>query len=132
MLHTDPTLPLTDLPGGNAAPWPLRYADEVDAGAAFLDSWRPGWDEAIDLAELDLRLPCCCTLGQLAGGAASGYYTACRELGLDPYGQRCRELGFTVHLTPDGVAGSLADYAEYGMLTDAWRAEIERRRTLDV
>jgi hypothetical protein len=39
----------------------------VEAGAAFLDKRRPGWDRLIDLDTLDMGDPRNCVLGQLYG-----------------------------------------------------------------
>lgn len=43
-------------------------AERVAAGAAWLDTNRPGWEKGIDLGRLDISSCTRCILGQIYGG----------------------------------------------------------------
>jgi hypothetical protein len=46
--------------------------ERVAAGAAFLDEHEPGWDQRIDLDQLNIASSCRCMLGQLHGSFVEG------------------------------------------------------------
>ena len=91
-------------------------ADLVAAGAAWLDTNRPGWVADIDLDLLDMADDRNCILGQLYGNF------------------------FKSPLSPPDALSDAADYgfyvegsynldATYNALEDAWRALITARRS---
>lgn len=84
----------------------------VAAGAAFLDVLKPGWDDKIDLAKLDVRDFDNCVLGQLVGGYSSA------AVGLE--WRQASALGFAYDPDNDEITEAL--------LTRRWRKVIEGRR----
>lgn len=86
-------------------------ADRVAAGAAFLDSAAPGWDERIVTGILDIASWSRCVLGQLYGGYSRGV----EALDLDP--EEAHDLGF------DGNV-----HVDASERTQAWRDLITARR----
>jgi hypothetical protein len=86
----------------------LTIEQRVEAGASWLDQHAPGWFDVVDLGRLDVSEPECCPLGFIYGN----WWDA-----PEPIAMRA-DLGFYYR----------HDHTEYEPLTDAWRAEIERRR----
>jgi hypothetical protein len=102
--------------------------ERVGRGATWFDTERPGWWQRTDLARFDVLDPDCCPLGQEYGhfddapadvalDPAYGFYRATQWPG--PYDEISDEA---IRLTEHRIR------VEYGALTDAWRAEILRRR----
>jgi hypothetical protein len=108
----------------------------VAKGAAFLDAWRPGWFQKINVTTLDLSNTCLCVLGQLEGG----FWEACYRLGWvqrgsvvagcrpTPKGNPAHELGFN----GNGIVGAPSLNSDshqkfYRVMTDAWLKEIAVR-----
>lgn len=92
------------------------YRARVEAGMAWLDSFKPGWERDIDLATLNLRSGCDCILGQalrdLAEIGSSGYsYGLPRLPEWDAYGH-----GFVA-----------VESADYPALEAEWRTAIKAR-----
>ncbi len=85
----------------------------VVRGATLLDAQRPGWDQRISTATLDLADNCHCILGQLYGTYARG--VSAWSLGLDLHG--AEERGF--HARGGG--------SNFRKLEALWVAEIRRR-----
>lgn len=50
----------------------MDYSQRVKRGVIFLNINHPGWDEEIDLNDLNLQSSCNCVLGQLYGTYANG------------------------------------------------------------
>jgi hypothetical protein len=101
--------------------------ERVGRGATWFDTERPGWWQRTDLARFDVLDPDCCPLGQEYGH----FENAPRDIAYDP------SMGFyraTEWPTPNQISDELlrrtehAIRVEYAGLTDAWRAEVERRR----
>jgi hypothetical protein len=93
------------------------YAPFVLAGMAMLDEKLPGWDDAIDLEELDLGSTDSCIVGQLERKYDLEDHVG---LGTEAYGYRKYplELGF-----------EKAHYTQtYDGLTRAWKRQIVKRR----
>jgi hypothetical protein len=91
---------------------------QVERGSAWLDEYRPKWDEEIDLAVFDINNCDRCILGQLFGA----YYATVAKFGFSRSDEF--ELGFC---GPPG--GSEGWEKSWELLTEAWRDEIARRRT---
>jgi hypothetical protein len=95
---------------------------QVARGAALLDEKLPGWDQRIDLDNLDLGNKCNCVLGQefddddAVGPLEFGYDAGLRELfaGDD---DKAVDHGFLA-----------ADYEPHDQLTAEWRRVILARR----
>lgn len=87
--------------------------ERVQAGAELLDREEPGWEQRIDVRELDLQDACRCILGQLYGdyddGIALIHLPDEDSLGFD--------FGFNSTMTP-----------QFRTLTRAWKALIRERR----
>jgi hypothetical protein len=95
-------------------------AESVARGAALLDEKLPGWDERIDLADLQLASCYRCVLGQLFGR-----YPVPAEGGFSPYGLGIAALGIgDENPSRYGFDGRDAD-----SLTGEWRRVITQRRT---
>jgi hypothetical protein len=105
------------------------YDSNVQRGAAFLDRIAPGWEAYIDLATLNLADCLYCVFGQLVtntvvrhAGPPSGFETICFKCyhGVKRFYELSSHdvlnMGFT---TAQG---------NFPVLTDAWKAEILRRR----
>lgn len=93
-------------------------------GAAWLDQVRPGWDEYVDLTELDLADSEYCVLGQvfeddaIYADSSTGWDWATREF-RDEIGDTGERFGF------DSGNSKWVSYAE---LDQAWIELIETRR----
>lgn len=85
--------------------------ERAAAGAALLDTKRPGWAREIDCATLDIATGRWCVLGQLYGGYGTGLTVL--EIGSPSL------MGFAVS-------------NEREELNEAWREEIARRRLAEV
>lgn len=123
-----------------------EYAEKcVARGSKFLDKKLPGWDFDINLRTLDLSEGCKCVLGQLAcdivprerwadrlrEGGGKPFYSEARTF-LRITGKRERTLGFVSTVrrwnSYSLLNGEVDDAASYNELTDAWKAEVKRRR----
>ena len=95
-----------------------REQEQVEEGAAWLDEYDPGWDERINLAELELNDCKQCVVGQLFGD----YY----EFLTLTYMGKAQEVdrGFFA----DGDHDELEQEEPWARLTEAWRDEIASRR----
>jgi hypothetical protein len=93
-----------------------ELAERVERGAALLDERRPGWWDEVDVEALDLDLCSRCPLGQLWGDFESGAYRLFRG-GFHEVADMAGHHGF------DAVCDN-----HFPILTDLWRAAIERRR----
>lgn len=109
-------------------------AERVAAGAAFLDAHDPGWDQRIDLGQLDLHSPCQCVLGQLAVGLSLWsdiltHFDLRRDWERGPR-PADTDLGFNAFDSDgdDEDAALAQETEEYETLTAEWRALIEARR----
>ena len=99
----------------------------VRRGAALLDRERPGWENEINLLNLDLQSPRFCVLGQLyeefadQGFAEYGFDYAAREIPelVDDDGPQM--FGFDI-----GV--SFGTVHDYELLDEAWEVFITARR----
>lgn len=99
----------------------LPYEDRVEAGMAWLDANRPGWEGRIDLGILDLQNSHCCVLGQ----ATVGFW---ETLTVENDGAaqavdwaiRC---GFYV----TNEYGFVAPPAEWSAITETWLIKIKER-----
>lgn len=94
----------------------------VQAGVAFLDRVRPGWDEHINLGLLNVASSDCCIIGQVTN----------RELVITQDSDKAFELwarliqfGRTRGFQATTLLPSLHEYA---MLTAEWRRVITLRR----
>ena len=94
----------------------------VERGAELLDKVQPGWEDKIDLDELDLSSCSACILGQLYMDAhprtrnpVEAYDRKRAELGIDPWA--ASRYGFTTW----GIG-------TYENLTAAWRRLIQQRK----
>lgn len=99
------------------SPYQLSLAERAERGALFLDAKQPGWAAHIITDELDMGQCDMCVLGQLSDDGA-GYDDCALQLGIDPWGDEARELGF---LQYQGESGWDLDIAEH------WTAEIDKR-----
>jgi hypothetical protein len=95
------------------------YAAEVAQGAALLDRELPDWPAKVDPRRLDQGFADACVLSQLYGDYDFGLDALC-PLGADPdrwavaHGYCCD--------------ADVARSQEWTQLTDAWQAELARRR----
>ena len=90
----------------------------VDRGAAFLDEKLPGWEDQIDLEQLDLSSRCNCVLGQL--------YKRPRERNTwHRYDRGLNALGIE---TPSKYGFTIWGSGTFEGLDRAWRRLIELRR----
>lgn len=89
---------------------PTIEEGRVTRGAAWLDENYPGWVDRIDLGALDMANECWCVVGQ--ANPNGDYYQAMDDQWLDEW-----HLGFTLLFGDD-----------WGLLTEAWKTEIRRRR----
>ena len=117
----------------------ISYAKAaVKRGVKALDKGRPGWEEEIDLTQLDLSSPSFCMLGQIYGDFSYG----------------CSALSEAARLAKEIEVGDLDGPARYGfewpeaansegsgvgyvqpyysLLTELWTTVIEQRRQKDV
>jgi hypothetical protein len=105
----------------------LYRAEQVTAGAAYLDTSFPGWVDLIDLDILRLINPRNCVLGQLYGTFFRAPLVGERDDAVLTE-QVTDPLGFDIHYqfrTKDGVP----DFSDkYYLLTATWKALIEGRR----
>jgi len=91
----------------------MALVDKVDRGAMLLDALEPGWEQQINVDELDLMHDQDCVLGQLYESYANGLEN------LGPIVQEYPvEFGFTK------AAGSQRGFAT---LTRLWKKSIEER-----
>lgn len=100
-------------------------------GAAFLDQKHPGWWDRINVGSLSIASTCQCVVGQLYAGRATDYGYDMDDdayvMGLlDLFGEDIADEMAVYH--GFDAWGRLDDHYGYGELTDAWRAEITRRR----
>lgn len=89
----------------------------VEAGAAYLDVYYPGWEHRIDVKTLMLSSYDKCVLGQLYDGYGAGTSVLCIEDEVAIYGNG--ELG-----QHKGLGFNANTEREYGQLTKLWRAKI--------
>jgi len=94
----------------------MSVRTRVERGATWLDKQyanakTPWWDQ-VRLDSLDLRSNDACVLGQLEGDYSKGL---CRLFMYEP--------------APYGFNNRWVGLLEYGMLTRAWKREIEVRRS---
>ncbi len=89
----------------------------VLAGAAFLDSVRPGWQKGINLTTLNLGCGRNCIVAQLFGS----YEVGCRAWGIRAQSTEATQLGFNA----DDKEGDTA--LTFVELTAQWRELIENR-----
>lgn len=103
-------------------------ATRVAAGAAVLDIAAPGWDDKINVDQLDLSDTCNCVLGQLA----DDYDIGIGKLSLE--NPQAVALGFLdIQDTQDGHRFDWDSRdRSYRKLTAAWRKLIEARRSARV
>jgi len=97
-------------------------SDRVAAGARLLDRDRPGWAHHIDPERLDMTTAHDDVLGQLDGDFQAGLdqLVACEARApARPYTWAARH-GFDLPID--------AGRGDYAQLTEAWRAELARRR----
>jgi hypothetical protein len=103
------------------------FEDRVAKGAALLDEHRPGWARLVALNRLAMETCDQCILGQVCGD----YYDGWKKLlpRLPRKWHRSSDYGFT--LAGEEQDLQLGEYGiiqvRFGMLADAWRAEIRRR-----
>lgn len=90
------------------------YAQRAAAGARFLDERTPGWESRINTATLNIASGNQCALGQVYGSYSEGL----ARTGAAP---QSMSLGFS-------STGNLD--REYRLLTEAWRKEVQDRRSL--
>jgi len=90
-------------------------AERVAAGAAWLDERKPGWERKIDLAALQIKLPCRCVLGQVFAGG--------REWGRNGWGYARREWP---EANPAALGFAAVD-ADYPALDEAWITLLKER-----
>jgi hypothetical protein len=90
--------------------------DRVALGAAWLDEYREGWFNEVDLGQLILSSPCRCVLGQLYGEYMDAPLV---DIGGDVAGA---DYGFNAY------GHSPERDAEYVHLEDEWRRVITERR----
>ena len=94
------------------------HAQRAAAGARFLDERNPGWENRINTETLSIASGSNCALGQVYGSysrglEATGTATQSASLGFAAFGGH----GITVD-------------EEYRLLTEAWRKEVQDRRSL--
>jgi len=103
-----------------------RAASELTSaaheGALLLDEKRPGWENEIDVDQLDMGSYKSCVLGQLHHG---DYSKGLGQLGIDSFGDDAR-LGFDNFLLR-APSGSTRE-ALYQALTEDWKKEIADRQ----
>jgi hypothetical protein len=95
------------------------FEDRVEKGAAFLDKVLPGWENKINVKELDLTFFSGCILGQLYGVPRA-------NLAIKQNFEGAAELGFFLMPSETETAPSVLE--AYAPLTRAWVEEISRRR----
>lgn len=96
----------------------------VKAGCLWMDKMLPGWEDKINLDELDLQSPHKCVLGQTLGFWPSEMNDPENQLGL---------FGFDVtprgaRLFTKGEGFEQGDVLCYKALTKAWKREILLRK----
>ena len=96
------------------------------AGAVLLDRHRPGWHHQVDPDRLDLEDWRADVLGQLYGSFGAGVHKLTGGLSEAEVDAWTVAHGFDVDDTDLGL--SAGPRAGYQALTDAWRAELSRRR----
>ena len=104
-----------------------KPSERVAAGAALLDSRRPGWYQGIDLNRLDIADPVNCVLGQTGG--YFGYY---RELNRLDIVDQAHAYGFTQDRSMFWAFFPWLAGDAFDLLTLSWRAEITKRRLADL
>lgn len=97
----------------------LSIEQRVANGAAQLDKMIPGWENRIDLDELDIRVGCRCIIGQLYLGYSRGKRFFPNNLRGD---QAQHNLGLYSHSATEEDQDH-----DYELLTGAWKAAIEVR-----
>jgi hypothetical protein len=107
-------------------PLPARAA----AGAALLDRHRPSWARQVDPAQLDMEDCRVDVLGQLYGWFGTG--TAALAPGLGEAEADAWTVAYGLDLDDTDLRPSDAFVDPFRVLTDAWRAEVLRRRDGDV
>jgi hypothetical protein len=96
-----------------------ELAERVERGAALLDERRPGWWEATQLGALDLGELLLVRPRPTVGRSAR-----------EP--TNCSRIGPTSTTTSSGcMASTPLRVANFPVLTDLWRAAIERRRAAE-
>jgi len=89
-------------------------AQRAAAGARFLDQRTPGWENRINTETLNIASGNNCALGQVYGSYGVG-------LSLTGAAPQSMSLGFS-------STGNID--REYELLTQAWRKEVQDRRSL--
>lgn len=104
----------------------VELDEAVRRGIEFLDGWKPGWLNLIDLDTLDLSCCFACIFGQLEGD----FWTAMPKInrGVDN-GCGVIEVDWE-WATSHGF--SRPDFGSYGALATMWRKHITARRALGV
>ncbi len=94
------------------------FEDRTAKGAALLTEKIPGWENALNIAILNMACPQKCVLGQQFGAYINGVYA------LNLTAKECVEHGFTLdRCEPDRF---------YIDLTDAWREAIREKLMGDI
>lgn len=103
----------------------------ITAGGRLLDEAWPRWWQTVDPDTVDQSQPDRCVLGQLAGGNwVRGLDRLFPELTVSGQMLAAGHAGFWVDDRGKASDQPLSEYtlARYVVLTQAWRAEIKRRR----
>lgn len=111
----------------------MTPAERVVQGAEFLDEFRPGWADEIDVEALDLASSDRCVLGQIYGSFRDGLevlglsLSVSRVLGLN-YEARSNKSWLYCYGGYDAGEDRRLEVEEAGALRAAWDEEIGRRR----
>lgn len=89
--------------------------NRVDAGIAFLNVAKPGWEKKIDLDEFDLQNPWTCVLGEVYGN----YFDGREKIGMDENDTAPTYLGFCL---------GKGRKKQYSLLTKIWKEKVENLR----
>jgi hypothetical protein len=96
-------------------------------GAAWLDRRRPGWQDRIDTSALDLGSASYCIVGQMVRQGTRDEEDLDVQLAEEMGSAYPPGLGFDIG--PDAPWNHHLPYHQiYSMLTEAWLAEIAKRR----
>jgi hypothetical protein len=108
----------------------LEADTRVQRGAQWLDTNMPGWERVLKLPELDLADGCACVLGQLEGDFTCSLDRIRRFRPSFIKERWAVAHGFYLHDVGDGEVIAPITEEGYRVLTEAWRAEVERRHPL--
>jgi hypothetical protein len=108
------------------------FEERVRRGAAWLDQVKPGWEQMIDIRQLNLRQFESCTIGQTFGSLTSQNLCVDRQFSIPmgfaldtPIAKFKRVLFWKRQIS--GYTQVQANH-EYKLLTSAWIQEILRRQ----